>query len=309
MYKYGSAVPSMNQEVLKEIYFAVSDKKEQTTIANYLDRKTAEIDELIKQKEQLLKLYEEEKTAIINQAVTKGLTADGKGLNDYADNNKSINEIPKSNKSTVQRVKMKDSGIDWLGEIPEHWEVKKLKYILESQNHRRIPLSGAERGTMMEKEYDYYGASGIIDKVENYIFDEPLILIGEDGANLLTRSKRLVFIAKGKYWVNNHAHILKSKYGLIEYYSELLELYDFSIWVSGSAQPKLTSENLMNIDIIIPPLEEQTQIVKSIEKEISRIDTKSEKTKKLIDLLGEYKQSLISEVVTGKIKILNYDSE
>ncbi len=272
----GMGVPHVNSEELKNGIFVIPTPEEQTTIANYLDRKTAQIDQLIADKKRLLELYEEEKTAIINQAVTKGINHD---------------------------VKMKESGIEWLGEIPEHWEVKKLKYVTESLNHIRIPLSSSERGIMMNKTYDYYGASGVIDKVEDYLFDEPLILIGEDGANLLTRTKRLVFIAKGKYWVNNHAHILRVTYGLLEYYCELLELYDFKIWVSGSAQPKLTSENLMNINIIVPPLSEQTAIVQYIETEINQINAKSEKTKKLIDLLTEYRTALISEVVTGKIKV------
>jgi type I restriction enzyme S subunit len=263
---------------VQDLFVAYPKKSEQTAIASYLDRKTAQIDELIADKKRLLELYEEEKTALINQAVTKGLDPD---------------------------VPMKDSGIEWLGEIPEHWEVKKVKHVLKSLNHIRVPLSADERGKMLEKKYDYYGASGVIDKVEDYLFNEPTLLIGEDGANLITRSTRLAFIAKGKYWVNNHAHILKPKEGILEYYAELMEICDYSIWISGSAQPKLTSENLMNIWIIVPPLEEQKSIVHHIETECKRIDTQIEHTKKLIELLKEYREALISEVVTGKIKVID----
>jgi type I restriction enzyme S subunit len=273
---FGSKMPRVSWEFIANLLIAFPKPEEQSKIANYLDKKTAEIDDLIAQKKKLLKLYKKEKEVIINQAVTKGINPN---------------------------VKLKNSGIEWLGDIPEHWEVKRLKYVLESQNTKRVPLSSSVRGEMMIKEYDYYGASGVIDKVDDYIFNEPLILIGEDGANLLTRSKRLVFIAKGKYWVNNHAHILKPKYGLMYYYSELLELYDFSIWVTGSAQPKLTSENLLNIPMIVPPIEEQKEIAEFLDKYISEIESKSTKTKKLIALLTEYKTALISEVVTGKIKI------
>lgn len=274
---YGGGQPNINKEQIRTLKIQLPFLGEQTKIAHYLDQKTAEIDDLIVQKKKLLELYEKEKEVIINQAVTKGINPD---------------------------VKLKYSGIEWLGDIPEHWDVKQLKYILDSQNYKRIPLSSSVRGEMMLKKYDYYGASGVIDKVEDYIFEEPLILIGEDGANLLTRSKRLVFIAKGKYWVNNHAHILKPKYGLIDYYSELLELYDFSIWVTGSAQPKLTSENLLNISIIVPPIEEQKQISEFIQEKILGIFQKTKKTKKLVALLKEYKTALISDVVTGKIKVV-----
>lgn len=273
---YGAKI--LNQELIKNATLLIPTPLEQTAIANYLDRKTADLDQLIAEKEQLIKLYQEEKTAIINQAVTKGINPD---------------------------VALKDSGIEWLGDIPVHWEVKKLKYVLESLNNIRIPLSSSERGAMTKRKYDYYGASGVIDKVEDFLFDEPLMLIGEDGANLLTRSKRLVFIAKGKYWVNNHAHILKALFGKLEYYCDLLELYDFSIWVTGSAQPKLTSENLMNIEVIVPPVSEQNTIVAYIEQENNIINTKIKKAKKYINLLTEYRTALISEVVTGKIKVID----
>ena len=109
-----------------------------------------------------------------------------------------------------------DSDIEWLGMIPKHWVVKKLRYVFHNLNATRVPLSAEERGVMENKIYDYYGASGVIDKVDNYLFDEKTILIGEDGANLFTRSKRLSFIAEGKYWVNNHAHIIKPRNGSIQ---------------------------------------------------------------------------------------------
>jgi len=262
---------------IPRIFYVIPNSiEEQTSIASFLDRKTAEIDELIADKKRLLELYEEEKTAIINQAVTKGIDPD---------------------------APMKDSGIEWLGEIPEHWEVKKLKHVLKSLNSIRIPLSAEERGKMEVRKYDYYGASGVIDKVEDYLFDEPLLLIGEDGANLVSRSSRLSFIAKGKYWVNNHAHILKPTYGILEYYCELMELCDYSIFISGSAQPKLTSDNLMNIQIIVPPFDEQMEIIHHLETGLIKINFKKARTEELIELLTEYRTALISEAVTGKIKV------
>lgn len=268
---------ALGVDAFNNLSLIIPPEKEQTTIANYLNNKTIEIDQLIEDKKQLLKLFEEEKTAIISHLITKGLNS---------------------------KVEYKNSGIGWIGEIPKHWELKKLKYVFNSLNSIRIPLSSEERGKMLERTYDYYGASGVIDKVESYLFDDKLLLIGEDGANLLTRNSRLVFIAEGKYWVNNHAHILKEKYGIIEYYCELLELFDFSIWITGSAQPKLTSENLMNIEIIVPPIEEQKEIVEFIQTENKVIDSKIKKTKKLINLLREYRSALISDVVTGKVNVI-----
>ena len=250
--------------------------EEQTKIATFLDFKLNEIDNLINMKNKFIKLLEQQRQSIITEAVTKGLNPN---------------------------VKMKDSGIEWIGEIPEHWEIKKVKHALNNLDYRRIPLSSEERGKMSEKTYDYYGASGVIDKVDNYLFDETLILIGEDGANLFSRSTPLAFLAKGKYWVNNHAHILKPKIGSIDYFVNLLESMDYSIYISGSAQPKLTQEALGNISILLPPIEEQFVIGNFVNNVLNEHNKVISMLNIQIEKLKEYRQTLIYEAVTGKIDI------
>lgn len=201
---------------------------------------------------------------------------------------------------------MKDSGIEWFREIPQHWEISKIKYIFESLDHKRIPISAEERGKMESRIYDYYGASGVIDKVDNYIFDEDLILLGEDGANLVTRSKPLAFIARGRYWVNNHAHVLRPLEGEIRYLVNILEVIDYFQYVSGAAQPKLTAENLKNIQILFPPINEQKAIVDFIETKTSKIDTLVSQMKSQIEIWKEYRESIISKVITGKIDVRDW---
>ena len=252
--------------------------REQTQIANFLDRKTGQIDELLRIKERRIELLQEQRTALINQAVTKGLDPN---------------------------VEMKPSGVEWIGEIPKHWTISKVKHEFESLDNLRIPLNAETRGSMELKIYDYYGASGVIDKVESYIFDEPLILIGEDGANLYLRSTPLAFKATGKYWVNNHAHVLRPKHGNMDYLTNMLESLDYIHYITGAAQPKLTSENLMNITVIIPPLPEQVQIANFLDHKTQHIDELISTEQRKIELLKEYRQSLISEVVTGKIDVRN----
>ena len=252
--------------------------REQTQIANFLDRKTGQIDELIRIKERRIELLQEQRTALINQAVTKGLD-----LN----------------------VEMKSSGVEWIGEIPKHWTISKVKHEFESLDNLRIPLNSETRGNMKLKIYDYYGASGVIDKVENCIFDEPLILIGEDGANLYLRSTPLAFKATGKYWVNNHAHVLRPKHGNIDYLTNMLESLDYTHYITGAAQPKLTSDNLMNITVITPPPLEQDRIANFLDRKAGQIDQLITAEQRKIELLKEYRQSLISEAVTGKIDVRN----
>ncbi|HFP6571305.1 TPA: restriction endonuclease subunit S [Enterococcus faecalis] len=174
----------------------------------------------------------------------------------------------------------------------------KIKYEFSNLNNLRKPLSSEERGKQTFKKFDYYGASGIIDKVDDYLFSEPLILVGEDGANLLSRSTPLAFKAEGKYWVNNHAHILKPKDDLIDFWCFLLESLDYVPYVTGSAQPKLTQENLSNIIVHVPNYSNKKLIELFLKKRINEIDLLLSSKEKQIKLLEEQRQAMIIEAVT-----------
>ena len=156
-------------------------------------------------------------------------------------------------------VRLKPSGIPWLGEIPAHWELSRVKNEFLCLNPQRIPLNSVERGGMTSRLYDYYGASRVIDKVENYLFDAELLLIAEDGANLVLRNLPLAIIARGKFWVNNHAHILKPRRGNIEYLAGSMETLNYQPWISGAAQPKLTKDRLMAISVAVAPPPNRTK--------------------------------------------------
>lgn len=274
--KIGATVDSIEMEYLMNFPISVPPLQEQAAIANYLDEKTARLDKLAADKQCLIELLKEERTAVIKHAVTHGIR---------------------------QNVKTKPTGFEWLGDIPKHWTVKKAKYLLENFDNLRKPVNATDRGDV-EKVYDYYGASGVIDKVGGYLFEGEFILLGEDGANLLARNSPLAFKASGKFWVNNHAHILKPFNGSLDYFMHLLESIDYTTWVTGSAQPKLTSERLMNIEILEPPLNEQQAIANFIDNQIERVDITTAQIQSEIALIQEYRDALICEVVTGKIKVI-----
>jgi type I restriction enzyme S subunit len=191
----------------------------------------------------------------------------------------------------------KDSGVEWLGEIPEDWEVKRLKLVCTFLDSHRIPLSSEERAIMV-KEYPYYGASGIIDYVESYLFDEPLILVAEDGANLFSRSTPLAFVASGKYWVNNHAHILRPNDNSLAYWAYVLATIVYDPWITGSAQPKLTKDNLGSIRLPSPQQDERDAIASFLDRETAKIDALIAKKERLIELLQEKRTAIISHAVT-----------
>jgi type I restriction enzyme, S subunit len=248
----------------------------QRAIAAFLDDKCAKIDGAVKIKEEQIALLRERRQIIIQDAVTRGLNP---------------------------AAPMKDSGIDWIGQIPAHWEVKSIRYAFRFRNYQRIPISASEREGK-QGEYPYYGASGIIDYVQDYIFDEDLILIAEDGANLLSKSTPLAFVATGKYWVNNHAHILEPLFPGFKYWAELLSAADYTVYISGSAQPKLTRDRLASVRVPVPPADERSAIISFIEAESEKFRNAIAIKERQIAALKEYKTSLINAAVTGKIKVI-----
>ena len=138
-------------------------------------------------------------------------------------------------------------------------EVYYLNEISENCDNQRKPVTSGNR---IAGEYPYYGASGIIDYVDDYIFDGDYLLISEDGANLLARSTPIAFSISGKNWVNNHAHILRfDTYETRRYVDIYLNSIDLSPYITGGAQPKLNQKNLNKIPIPVPSLAEQQRIV------------------------------------------------
>ena len=151
-------------------------------------------------------------------------------------------------------------------EIPQNWCWVRFGTALVNRDADRIPLSVSQR-ERLEKKYDYYGASGVIDKVDRYIFDKPLLLIGEDGANLLLRSKPIAFIAFGQYWVNNHAHVIDAVAGVdLRYIALFINATNLAPYVTGTAQPKMNQEKLNSILVPLPPTAEQRRIVSAFEE-------------------------------------------
>lgn len=185
-----------------------------------------------------------------------------------------------------QKVRFKaDDGSDF----PD-WEKKKLEDVVEFLDGQRKPL---EAGQRVSGKYPYYGASGIIDYVENYIFDEELILLSEDGANILDRNYRVCFLAKGKYWVNNHAHVLRAMDGNVNgFICEQLESFDYRKYNSGGAQPKLNQATCRAIIMNIPCLEEQQKIADCL----SSLDEVIEKQKATLAEWEELKKGLLQQM-------------
>jgi type I restriction enzyme S subunit len=280
-YSVSAAQPGVSVERLNDLKIIKVPLPEQTKIAAFLDHETAKIDELIAKQQRLIALLEEKRQAVISHAVTKGLDP---------------------------TAPLRPSGIDWLGDVPEHWEVCQVKHIYKNLDSIRVPLSTLERAEM-QGEYRYYGASGVIDHVDDYLFDEPLVLVSEDGANLLARSTPIAFVAEGKYWVNNHAHILRPVDKNVEFWAEAIENNNLTPFVTGSAQPKFTSEALSNLPIVYPKDgTERHQINAHIVSQKAKYKYALSKAQSAISLLKERRTALISAAVTGKIDLRDWQA-
>lgn len=190
-------------------------------------------------------------------------------------------------------------------DVPQGWEWERFGNVMINKDSERIPLSVAQR-QHLKKTYDYYGASGVIDKVDKYLFDKDLLLIGEDGANLINRSTPIAFIAKGKYWVNNHAHVLDVCSGMALSYAALfinaISLVDY---VTGTAQPKMNQEKMNSILLAIPPVKEQHRILEKMSMVDAFVDKYASLQTKLDSLDNSVyellRKSILQEAIQGKL--------
>ena len=171
-----------------------------------------------------------------------------------------------------------ERGCNWTN----FWEQRKLEDVVEFLDTMRKPLEGAKR---ISGPYPYYGASGIVDYVDGYLFDEELILLSEDGANITDRNYPVCFLASGKYWVNNHAHVLRTKKeNENNFICNSLERKDYTQYNTGMAMPKLNKETCRKIPVLCPVFKEQQKIgdyFRSLDRLITLHQRKCEETKKL----------------------------
>ncbi|HLV39357.1 restriction endonuclease subunit S [Xanthomarina sp.] len=292
----GDKRDGINLEMIGSIKTPITTPEEQTAIANFLDRKTAEIDELIADKKRLLELYEEEKTAIINQAVTKGINPN---------------------------VPMEDSGIEWLGEIPEHWEVKRIRHV--AQIFGRIGYRGYKTTDLVPKGEGAITISPSNMKAYHMEYENCTYLSWEkyeESPEIMIYNDDILFVKTGstygkvsfvenlpeKATINPQIIVLKQITCINKYLWYVLKssniIYQVERTVVGGTIPTISQAKINNYEFPIPSDEEQTEIVNFIDNETNRVEKLINKTEKLIDLLTEYRTALISEVVTGKIKVI-----
>lgn len=263
-------------ESFKQMPSLVPPRPEQKQIVAYLRAQDAHIARFIKAKRELIKLLTEQKLRIINHAVTRGLDAS---------------------------ATLKPSAVAWLGDVPAHWEVLQLRRVSRCLDGARIPLNATERG-LRQGSYPYWGANKVIDHLDKWLFDEPLVLLGEDGAPFFDKTKEVAFAVSGKIWVNNHAHVLRPSSRITpQYLAHALNCVDYTGFVDGSTRDKLTQQSMKSIRIPLPEVSEQIEICKHIETACAPLNVVIERTEREVALIREYRDRLIADVVTGQVDV------
>ncbi|MBZ7966989.1 restriction endonuclease subunit S [Campylobacter sp. RM9756] len=294
----GMGIPHVNGDFFENLFFAYPPLKEQEQIANFLDEKCEKIQNFIEKKEKLLSLLQEQKQALINETISKGLD---------------------------KNVKLKNSGIEWLGEIPEHWEVRKLKMLFSFGNGLNITkadfisfgipcISYGEIHSKYPCRLDL-SVHKLPFVSETYLNDKPQSLLSKgdfvfaDTSEDIEGSGNFTCIQSNiPLFAGYHTIILRPKTQIYSLYFSFL--FD-SIFVRNQIREKvwgvkvfsITKSILKEVQCFIPPLKEQEQIANFLDEKCEKIDSLITKIKKQIELIKEYKTTLINEAVCGRMNL------
>ncbi|MBI2839690.1 MAG: nucleotidyl transferase AbiEii/AbiGii toxin family protein [Acidobacteria bacterium] len=192
----------------------------------------------------------------------------------------------------------KHSDVPWMGEIPNHWGVKRVRHLVSCLDGKRVPLNSQER-SMMQGDYPYWGAGGVVDHIDRWIFDEELVLLGEDGAPFLEPHKTVAYCVTGKIWVNNHIHVLRPRQGIFgEFLASALNCVEYGVFIDGSTRDKLTQSDMADVSLPLPSYEQQQAIATFLTRQTTKIDALIAKKERLIELLQQKRTTLITDAVT-----------
>ncbi len=258
-------------ENFSQVHLPCIPDDEQKKIATFLDRETAKIDALIEKQQRLIELLKEKRQAVISHAVTKGLNPN---------------------------APMKDSGVEWLGEVPEYWDIKRISYVSQLRSGDAIVSDQIEA----EGDYPVYGGNGLRGYCPNFNLDGNFILIGRQGALCGN-----INYGSGRFWASEHAVVVYPSLDLdVKWFGETLRAMNLNQYNVSAAQPGLAVANIVCLKIPFPPKKEQELIAAFLDHKTAKIDTLIEKQQRLIELAKERRTALISAAITGKIDVRDW---
>lgn len=263
-------------EDFKQMPSPVPPPDVQAAIVRFLDHADRRIRRYIRAKRKLIKLLEEQKQALIHRAVTCGLPSTSSG-------------------QATPNVRLKPSDVEWLGDVPEHWEVWRLKTLCRMRSGDGITAMAIEPAG----DYPVYGGNGVRGYTSNFTHDGGFALIGRQGALCGN-----VHLARGRFWASEHAVVASlSSDHILEWFAAILMVMNLNQYSLAAAQPGLAVERVLNLWLPVPPADDQRRIVAHIEQETSDINQVVGRAQREISLLREYRTRLIADVVTGKLDV------
>ena len=183
----------------------------------------------------------------------------------------------------------------------KHWKTSLFEEVVDILDSRRIPVNSTERAERVG-DVPYYGATGQVGYIDTPIFDEELVLLGEDGAPFLDSTKPKAYLIRGKSWVNNHAHVLRGKPGLVNsFLLYQLNCIDYRPYVSGTTRLKLPQGPMKRIPLLVPPEPEQRQIVAEIEKQFTRLEAGIAALRRVQANLKRYRAAVLKAACEGRL--------
>jgi type I restriction enzyme S subunit len=267
---FGSKMPRADWEYIRNMYIPVIPLSEQNAIVAFLDEKCSIIDSIIKDMNEQIDILNQYKKVVITETITQGLD---------------------------KNAPMKDSGVKWIGKIPAHWLETKLKYICSMQSGDNLISE-----EILDEGFPVYGGNGQRGFFDDYNSDDEVVLIGRQGA-LCGNIHRV----SGKLWATDHAVITNnfnnSDIDFLYYILYAMNLNQYSV---ASAQPGLAVENIIKLNVCIPDLDEQQQLVAFLDSKCAEIDKVISEKQESIRTMQDYKKSLIYEYTTGKKRVRGF---
>ena len=263
-----STIANVNADKYANAHVPRPPLAEQQAIVGYLDYVDRRVRRYVSAKRKVIALLEEEKQAVINRAVTRGLDPN---------------------------VRLKPSGIDWLGDVPEHWDARRLKTICSMKSGDGITAESIDAAG----EYPVYGGNGLRGYASLYTHDGAFALIGRQGALCGN-----VHIARGRFWASEHAVVASLASGYkIDWFGAVLTAMNLNQYSISAAQPGLAVERVLNLHLPVPPKQEQRRIAGHIDGATADIDAAIARAHRQVELVEEYRTRLIADVVTGKLDV------
>ena len=265
---FGARMPRADWQFVGNMEQPCPPHTEQASIVRYLDHADIRIQRYVSAKERLIELLTEQKQAVINHAVTRGLDPN---------------------------VPLKPSGVEWLGDVPAHWEVRRLKTICSMKSGDGITAESIET----TGEFPVYGGNGLRGYSSSYTHEGEFALIGRQGALCGN-----VHIARGRFWASEHAVVATLHSGHdIDWFGAILTAMNLNQYSISAAQPGLSVERVLNLHLPVPPKQEQNHIANHIGVATADIDADISRAHRQIELMQEYRTRLIADVVTGKLDV------